>query len=179
LPYQSYKIVIKEETMGGDVRAARAGLAALICVIALACGVSGLCSLALAAPGGRAVAKAAKAVYLVENAHLTLASEEGSSLTDRGHATGTYSAPLTATFTIHPTSVTALVTLYPRGGSMSGRATANYVVQNSTGYFGGTLTITHGTGTYRHVSGKSVGFSGTIDRYNFAATVKAHGEISY
>ena len=40
---------------------------------------------------------------------------------------------------------------------------------------GGNLTIVHGTGAYRHASGKSIGISGTIDRISFALTVKAHG----
>jgi hypothetical protein len=125
------------------------------------------------------IAREAKKIELVENARLELASEEGSSLTEKGRATGTYNAPLTATLTIHPKYVAALVTIYPHGGSITGTARANYVVQKSTGYFGGTFTITHGTGTYRHASGKALGISGTIDRYTFAATVKAHGQVSY
>jgi hypothetical protein len=125
------------------------------------------------------IARAAKTVDLVESARLELAHEEGSALTERGHATGTYNTPVTATFTIHPKVITAIVTIYPHGGSITGSAHANYVVQNSTGYFGGTLTVTRGTGAYRHASGKALGFSGTINRYTFASTVKAHGQISY
>jgi hypothetical protein len=38
--------------------------------------------------------------------------------------------------------------------------------------------IVRGTGAYRHASGKALGISGTINRYSFALTVKAHGELS-
>jgi hypothetical protein len=117
-------------------------------------------------------------VDLIENANLKLISEEGAALVERGHATGTYNAPVTSTFTIHPKAVTATVTVYPHGGSITGVAQTNYVVQNSTGYFGGTFTITHGTGSFKGASGKSLGISGTINRYSFAITVKAHGEVN-
>jgi hypothetical protein len=119
----------------------------------------------------------AKIVNLNENVNLKLLGEEGSALVEHGKAAGTYNAPVTATFTIHPKAVTATVTVYPHGGSITGVAQANYIVQNSTGYFGGTLTITRGTGSFRHASGKALGISGTINRYTFAITVKAHGEV--
>jgi hypothetical protein len=164
--------------MGGNLGSVRTGLRALICALTL-----GAISVGVAAEASQATAgtfaKSSKSESLVESARLGLASENGSELIEHGSASGTYDAPLLVKFTIHPTTVTAAITVYPRGGSISGTAQANYIVQNSTGYFGGTLTITHGTGTYRHVAGKALGFSGTINRYTFAATVKAHGEISF
>jgi hypothetical protein len=75
--------------------------------------------------------------------------------------------------------VAALITVYPRGESITGTAQANYIVQKSIGYFGVTCTVTRGTGTYRRASGKALGFSGTNNRETFATTVKAHGEVSY
>jgi hypothetical protein len=147
-----------------------------ICALALIASIAGLTTLASGAIRGP-VGLQAKMVDLVENANLKLISEEGAALVERGRATGTYDAPVTATFTIHPKAVTATVTVYPHGGSITGVAQTNYVVQNSTGYFGGTLTITHGTGSFAHASGRALGISGTINRYNFAITVKAHGEV--
>lgn len=154
------------------------------CVLCAGC-IAGVVGALIGAPAqaspreARPIARAAKTIELVESARLELASEEGPSLSEKGRANGTYNAPVRATFTIHPKSVTALVTVYPHGGSITGSAQANYIVQKSTGYFGGTFTVTRGTGTYRHASGKALGFSGTINRYTFAATVKAHGEVSY
>lgn len=151
-----------------------------ICAPALAAAAVGLTAQA-SGTTGHPIAKEAKKVHLVENARLTLTSEEGSALTERGQATGTYNAPVTATFTIHPKSVTAVVTIFPRGGSITGTAHANYVVKNSLGYFGGTFMLGRGTGKYRHVSeinGTPLGISGTINRYSFATEVKAHGEAN-
>jgi hypothetical protein len=126
-------------------------------------------------------ARAAGRVALVEVGHLTLSKEEGSAIIEHGKATGTYDAPIAAAFTTHPKSVTVLVTIYPKGGSITGVADANYTVVKDIGYFGGSFTIEHGTGKYRHVSevdGKALGFSGTINRTTFAAEVKVNrGEI--
>jgi hypothetical protein len=127
-------------------------------------------------------ARTAKRVKLVEVGHLELSKEEGSAITERGRATGTYNAPVTAAFTIHPKSVTVVVTLYPTGGSITGTAIANYKVANGIGYFGGYFKIGRGTGKYRHVSevdGKPLGFSGTINRNSLKVEVKVNkGEIN-
>jgi hypothetical protein len=148
-----------------------------ICALGLLASIAGLTASASGATKGP-VGMQAKTVDLVENANLKLISEEGTTLVERGQAAGTYNAPVNATFTIHPKAVTATVTVYPHGGSITGVAHTDYVVQNSTGYFGGTFTITHGTGSFKGASGKALGISGTIDRYTFAITVKAHGEVS-
>jgi hypothetical protein len=147
------------------------------CALALLASVAGLttrASGATASPVGRQ----ARTVDLREDADLKLISEEGASLVEHGQAAGTYNAPVTATFTIHPKAVTATVTVYPHGGSITGVAQASYVVQNSTGYFGGTFAVIRGTGSFKGASGKALGISGTIDRYSFAITVKAHGEVN-
>ncbi len=127
---------------------------------------------------GNAIAREAKKMQLNESAQLKFTREDGSALVEYGQAAGTYNAPVNTILTIHPNSVTATVTIFPKGGSITGTAQANYIVKGSTGYFGGTFTITHGTGTYRHVSGRGLGISGTINRESFAMTVKAHGEIN-
>jgi hypothetical protein len=124
------------------------------------------------------IAREAKKMQLSENAQLKFTREDGSALVEYGQAAGTYNAPVSTILTIHPTSVTATVTIFPRGGSITGTAQAKYIVKGSIGYFGGSFTIVHGTGTYRHVSGKALGISGTINRETFAMTVKAHGEIN-
>jgi hypothetical protein len=144
---------------------------------ALVLAAGGIAAPASGAPG-REIAREAKKMLLSENAQLKFIREEGTALVEHGQATGTYNAPVSTTLTIHPTSVTATVTIFPKGGSITGAARANYIVKGSIGYFGGTFTIIHGTGTYKSVSGKALGISGTINRETFAMTVKAHGEIS-
>jgi hypothetical protein len=151
-----------------------------MCALALITAAFGLTAQASGTTGSP-IAKEAKKVYLVEVAQLKLAREEGAALIERGHATGTYNAPVTTIFAIHPRSMTAVVTIFPRGGSITGTAHASYIVKGSTGYFGGTFTLGRGTGSYSHISevnGKPLGISGTVNRYSFAMVVKAHGEAS-
>jgi hypothetical protein len=155
----------------------------LICICMTALGASAIAVTAQASGRtGRSVAKAAKRVNLIEVAHLKLSKEEGSAIIEHGHATGTYNAPMTASFTTHPKSVTVVVTLHPRGGSITGTANANYKVVKGLGYFGGNFTVGRGTGKYRHVSevnGKALGFSGIINRTTLEAEVKVNrGEIN-
>ena len=121
-------------------------------------------------------ARPARTVFLYENARLRLThTDNESTLNERGTAYGTFSALLTAYLKVSAEHVNAIFTIYPHGGSITGRASASFKIQGHTCYYGGTLTITHGTGPYRHASGKNLGISGTIDRISFALTVKAKG----
>jgi hypothetical protein len=163
--------------MTRNMRTIPAVLTVSVCALAILASPAGSMARASRTTAGP-VAVQAKVINLVESAHLAFVTEDGAALVEHGQASGTYNAPITATFTIHPKAVTATVTVFPHGGSITGVAQANYVVQNSVGYFGGTFTVTHGTGSFSHASGKSLGISGTINRYNFATTVKAHGEVS-
>jgi hypothetical protein len=134
---------------------------------------SSVASEGLSAFGPKALA--AGRVYLVENATLHLSGEGETTLSERGEAAGTFDAPLTAHLNLSIGHVTGLFTIYPKGGSISGMAQARYAVRGSVGYYGGTLTITRGTGTYKHASGSDIGISGTINHLTFVLTVKAHG----
>ncbi len=126
----------------------------------------------------RVTTRGARKTYLVESAQLHLTGEGESTLGERGQATGTFNAPVTSQLTLSPGHVTAIFTIYPKGGSISGKAQARFIVRGSIGYYGGTLTITGGTGSYRHASGSNLGISGTINHLNFNLTVKAHGWLS-
>lgn len=150
------------------------GLATAIAFASLA----GAAQAPQAAAQGGPVARAAKAVNLVETANLKLRSEGESTLNERGYARGTFNATLVAKMNLSANHVTATFTIYPKGGSITGRASAIFKVQNSTCYYGGTLNIVHGTGAFRHASGSGIGISGTINRLTFALTVKAHGRMS-
>jgi hypothetical protein len=158
-----------------------AGLASLLGGAALS---NGAILSACAFAGARATlaasqpaAWAARALYLNETAslHLVRANESASVLFERGGGSGTFRGSVVAQLTIAPEHVYANFTIYPHGGSITGSASARYIVKGSTGYYGGTLKITHGTGSYRHAAGTNLGISGTINRYSFALTVKAHG----
>lgn len=140
-------------------------------------GTSALATGSLSASGGP-TASAARTVYLRETGRLRLLSEKGNTITEHGYATGTYNAPVTATFAIHPKSVVASVTIHPRGGSISGTANASYKIQGKLGYFGGTFLLSHGTGSFRHAAGlhgQPLGISGIINRTTLEVEVKANG----
>lgn len=124
-------------------------------------------------------AHAARSVYLREVGHLRYLRGNESTLYEHGNASGTFHGPVTAQLRISAERVSAVFTIYPRGGSVTGRASARFIIKGHTGYYGGTLNIVHGTGVYRHASGKKIGISGTIDRYSFALLVKANGWIKY
>jgi hypothetical protein len=124
-------------------------------------------------------ALATKRTRLVETAQLHLTGEGDSTLNERGHASGTFNAPVTAHLDLSVGHVTAVFTLLLKGGSVTGKAEARYVQKGSIAYYGGTLNVIHGTGAYRHASGSNIGISGTINHLNFNLTVKASGWISF
>ncbi len=64
------------------------------------------------------------------------------------------------------------------GGSISGNATATYRRSGGTANFSGTLTITGGSGSYTHIHGSGLRFSGTINQSNDAITVQMSGTLS-
>lgn len=149
----------------------------LLCALLLACTTAGAdnsISALLHAP-----ASTNRQSFFYENAHLRLASENGNSIAEHGYAHGTYNAPVACTLHISPRHVIkAFYTIYPPGGSISGEATARYLIKNETGYYGGDMTIRKGTGRFRNASGRNIGFSGTVNRSNFDVVTKVHGWIS-
>lgn len=155
-----------------------AGLLVCVCMAGLA-GTAGLSAQASVAAKHSATA-AAKTVSIVETGHLNVdpQMERGSAIGERGQATGTYNAPVEVYLTFHAHSVTAEVTVHAKGGAISGVANANYVVTGSVGSFNGTLQVTHGTGTYRHITG-TASFRGGINHLNYKCWFVAEGSGRY
>lgn len=153
---------------------------------ALAAGVMSFGILMALAPLGPSVtlaaahtAVAARAFSLNESGNLHLTSKRGFTLNEQGLASGT----VTGTIYVHlkivsTTSVTAEVSIYPRGGSISGDGSASYHREKTTAHFSGSLSINRGTGSYNHAHGSGLSFSGTIQRSNDAVTVRVSGRVS-
>ncbi len=145
-----------------------------------------LCAIAVPGAGPPALAEtshgaalAARAISLNESARLRLTSRHGFTLDEQGSASGSVSGPMYVHLTIVSTTrVVAEVNFYPRGGSISGKATASYKRGSSTASFSGTLSIARGTGSYAHVRGSGLSFSGTIRRSDEAIAVQVHGTAS-
>jgi hypothetical protein len=150
-----------------------------VCTVGLVTATTGLSAQRFGA-GNRVAASGARVVSLVETGHLVLdrSMVRGSAIGERGQATGTYNAPVRVFLTIHVHYVTADVTIYPRGGSITGSAHADFRVSGSAGLFHGSLVISHGTGTFRRISGK-LAFEGGINRQTFNLWVLAKGSAKY
>jgi hypothetical protein len=151
---------------------------------ALAFGPGATSALASQAPsavtrgGSEPVATAARELNLQETGYLHSVGEPSVTVDEQGHATGTFDCTITVRLTIVSASrVTATFTVKPKGGSVTGTGSARFSRQGSNGYFGGTIAITHGTGSYAHASGANIGISGVIGLETYNLTVHVHGKI--
>jgi hypothetical protein len=133
------------------------------------------------APAGTdaAVARSARTISLSDSGRLHLTSHHGFTLNEQGTATGTIAGTIYIHLTVVSTNrVTAEVNIYPRGGSLTGHASASYHPSGAIASFNGTMSIVRGTGRYSHASGSGLTFTGTVQRSNDAVTVHVNGHIS-
>jgi hypothetical protein len=122
---------------------------------------------------------AAKTFSLNENGNLHLTSKQGFTLNEEGPASGTVSGTLYVHLKIvSSTHVTAEISIYPHGGSITCSGSAGYKREGSTASFSGALSIDRGTGSYAHARGSGLSFSGTIQRSNDAIAVHVGGTAS-
>jgi hypothetical protein len=126
-----------------------------------------------------APARAAGTISLNESGNLHLTSKRGFTLNEQGPASGTVSGTIYVHLQIVSSShVTAEVSISPRGGSISGNATASYHRGSTMASFSGSLSISRGTGSYHNAHGSGLSFSGTIQKSNDAIAVRVSGRVS-
>jgi hypothetical protein len=139
------------------------------------------CSGVLQVDASRAVgpsAISARSVSLNERGRLHLTSKRGFMLNEEGSASGAIKGKIYLHLKVVSTNrVTAEVSIYPTGGSLTGNVTASYHVAGAVAAFSGTMSIVRGTGSYRRAHGSGLGFSGTISRSNDAVTVHPIGTM--
>jgi hypothetical protein len=125
-------------------------------------------------------AHAARTISLNETGHLHLTSKHNFTLNEQGSASGTVTGTIYVHLTAVSTSrVTAEVNIYHGRSSISGHGTASYRRAGTTASFSGSMSISHGTGSYAHVHGSGLSFSGTIAESNHdAITVHVTGKVS-
>jgi hypothetical protein len=124
-------------------------------------------------------AVASRTFSLNETGHLHLTSHHGFTLNEQGSASGTISGTIYIHLHVVSTNhVTAEVNIYPRGGSLTGYASASYHPSGAIASFNGTMSIARGTGRYGHAHGSGLSFTGTIQRSNDAVTVHVNGRMS-
>lgn len=151
---------------GGAARSLRLLISTTACTGALAL---------IAAP----TSLAAKTFSLNENGNLHLTSKQGFTLNEEGPASGTVSGTLYVHLKIvSSTRVTAEISLYPHGGSITCSGSADYKREGSIAKFSGALSIDRGTGSYAKAHGSGLSFSGTIQRSNDAIAVHVGGTAS-
>jgi hypothetical protein len=130
-----------------------------------------------AAPGTRAVAS--RTFSLNESGALRATSKHEFTLNEKGSASGTIAGTIYVHLTVISSSrVTAEVNIYPHGGSISGFGTASYHRGSQTATFSGSASISRGTGSYAHIHGSGLSFTGTIERSNDAITVHMSGSVT-
>jgi hypothetical protein len=153
-----------------------AALATCLALLAFAAAASGEPTYLTRAAGR---ARAARTITLNDSAHLRLTSKHGFTLNERGNASGTVAGAIYIHLTIASTSrVSAEVNIYPNGGSITSYATASYRRGSETASFNGTMSVARGTGSYAHVHGSNLSFSGTIEHTDDAITVHVSGQAS-
>jgi hypothetical protein len=133
------------------------------------------------APATASSARAARTSSLNETGHLHLTSKHNFTLNEQGTATGTARGSIYVHLTLVSSSrAKAELNIYPTGGgSITGNATASYRRSGSTASFSGTLSVTHGSGSYSHIRGTGLSFSGVIQESNRdAITVHVSGRVS-
>ena len=78
---------------------------------------------------------------------------------------------------IGPT-VEARFTIYTSSGTISGEGSGKPKGRPEEPSFAGKMTVSHGTGRYKHVHGHG-GFYGTLNRDTYAMIVQTTGTLSY
>jgi hypothetical protein len=150
-------------------------------VVALGIGVAvGATPTGAVALRPKPIAVAAKTLYISETANLRLVKQAGRVLNHQGTITGTLSGPVyTKGVALSTAHGEGTYTFYPKGGSISGKATTHGRVAGAYVYFEGVGTITSGTGVWAHVSSSGMHFSGVLDRQNFHISERFAGDLRY
>ena len=141
---------------------------------------AGTLALAVGATGASgSTAHAARTVSLNDTGNMHKTAKHGFNLYESGSASGSISGSISLHLDVISTNkVTAELTVYPRGGSLTGKASGSYRNNGGTASFSGTLSIIHGTGSYSGAHGSGISFSGTIQRSNDSMTVRVNGKFS-
>jgi hypothetical protein len=144
-----------------------------VSIAALALGAA-----SVAASSSRATAT--RSLSLAETGHLHETSKHNFTLNEEGSATGTATGRIYVHLTtVSSTRVTAEVNIYPQGGSISTRGSGSFRRSGTTASFSGSMSIVGGTGSYAHIRGSNLSFSGTIqESANDPITVHVNGRVS-
>jgi hypothetical protein len=123
-------------------------------------------------------ARTARALNATDTAHLHYIRENAdSTLIEEGTAKGGLPGKVKAHMSVEA-KVAATFTITTRFGSLTGHGSGILHSSGEYASFGGSMTVTSGTGRYAHAHGHG-GFYGTINRSTYATTVQTTGTLSY
>lgn len=124
------------------------------------------------------IAVAARTLNVTDTAHLHLTGTSGSLLIEEGPASGALPGTVGVHFRIGAT-VSGSFTIYPRGGgSISGHGSATLRSAGTYASFGGSMSVSGGSGRYAKAHG-SGGFYGVVNRRTDELTVQTTGKLVY
>jgi hypothetical protein len=125
-------------------------------------------------------AHATRTLDVTDTAHVHFVSEtQSGDLVEEGQAKGALPGTVKVTLSLSATINATFIIKTPYG-SLSGRGSGAIGGSGHEASFGGSMTVTRGTGRYAHARGHG-GFYGTIDRENThdPAVVQTTGSLTY
>jgi hypothetical protein len=122
-------------------------------------------------------ARMARTERLAMTAHLRYVTARGSYLLEEGSAVGPLAGAVKARIRF-TADISGSFAFYPRGGSITGYGSGKLHESGTYVSFGGTVTITGGTGRFAHARG-SGGLYGVYDRRTLGLTIQTTGDVSY
>jgi hypothetical protein len=122
----------------------------------------------------------ARTIALNETGRLRLTSKHNFTLNEVGSASGTAVGTIYVHLTaVSSSRVTAQVAINTHAGSLSGHGAGTFRRNGAQASFSGSMSIDGGTGSYAHVHGSGLSFSGTIDEsHDDAIAVHVRGSVS-
>jgi hypothetical protein len=124
-----------------------------------------------------AAARMGRTERLSMAAHLRYLTAKGAYLLEEGSASGPLAGTVKARVRF-TADISGSFEFYPHGGSISGYGSAKLHESGTYVSFGGTVTITGGTGRYAHAHGGG-GLYGVYNRRTLALTIQTTGSLSY
>jgi hypothetical protein len=101
----------------------------------------------------------------------------GTVLNERGQGSGSFSCPLTIEINISYTHAKIVFNCPTSRGDLAGRGETSYYASGSIARFNGTLTVTHGTGSYAHATPSNLGITGSLRRGSYALQATVSGSL--
>jgi hypothetical protein len=122
--------------------------------------------------------RAARILRVTDTAHMHRVRCSCSEILEEGRAKGSLPGAVRAYVTVGAPIAFRFTITVPGVGSLSGQGSGKPKGNPEEPSFSGTMTVTRGTGRYRHAHGTG-GLYGTINRASYAAVMQTTGTLSY